>query len=52
MRSVGLDRRLQAGLRDAECDGTVDDAIDTANKEIGVRNECVIQSDPYCILLT
>ncbi|KAH9891681.1 hypothetical protein C8Q73DRAFT_746760 [Cubamyces lactineus] len=34
-----LDRRLQAGLRDAECDGTVDDAIDTANKEIGVRNE-------------
>ncbi|KAH9854720.1 hypothetical protein C2E23DRAFT_726150 [Lenzites betulinus] len=34
-----LDRRVQAGLRDAECDGTVEDAIETANKEIGVRNE-------------
>ncbi|KAI0822321.1 hypothetical protein BC628DRAFT_691139 [Trametes gibbosa] len=34
-----LDRRLQSGLRDAECDGTVEDAIETANKEIGVRNE-------------
>ena len=52
IRSAGLDRRLQAGLRDAECDGTVDDAIDTANKEIGVRNECVMQSDAHCVLLT
>ncbi|KAI0670775.1 hypothetical protein C8Q78DRAFT_1078750 [Trametes maxima] len=34
-----LDKRLQAGLREAECDGTVEDAIDTASKEIGVRNE-------------
>ena len=36
---TALDRRLQSGLRDAECDGTVEDAIETANKEIGVRNE-------------
>ncbi|KAI0771249.1 hypothetical protein BD413DRAFT_604552 [Trametes elegans] len=34
-----LDRRLQAGLKDGEYDGTVNDAIDAANKEIGVRNE-------------
>ncbi|OSD07185.1 hypothetical protein PYCCODRAFT_1402589 [Trametes coccinea BRFM310] len=34
-----LDRQLQDGLKEAECDGTVDDAIDTASKEIGVRNE-------------
>ncbi|CDO71491.1 hypothetical protein BN946_scf184909.g85 [Trametes cinnabarina] len=34
-----LDRRLHEGLKEAECDGTVDDAIDTASKEIGVRNE-------------
>lgn len=37
----GLDKRLQAGLRDAEGDGTIEDAVDTASKEIGVRNEYV-----------
>lgn len=38
----GLDKRLQAGLRDAEGDGTIEDAVDTASKEIGVRNEYVL----------
>ncbi|KAI0755005.1 hypothetical protein C8Q80DRAFT_404011 [Daedaleopsis nitida] len=34
-----LDKRIQAGLRDGEYDGTVEEAVDGASKEIGVRNE-------------
>ncbi|KAI1789650.1 hypothetical protein LXA43DRAFT_1020614 [Ganoderma leucocontextum] len=34
-----LDKRIHAGLRDGEYDGTVNEAIDSATKEIGVRNE-------------
>lgn len=35
----GLDKRIQTGLRDGEYDGSVEEAIDSASKEIGVRNE-------------
>ncbi|TBU46351.1 hypothetical protein BD309DRAFT_1078711 [Dichomitus squalens] len=34
-----LDKRIQAGLKEGEYDGSVEDAIDGATKEIGIRNE-------------
>ncbi len=48
----GIDKRVQAGLRDAECDGTIEDAVDTASKEIGVRNEYVPSSLIRQVMLT
>lgn len=44
---LGLDKRIQTGLRDGEYDGTVEEAVDSAAKEIGVRNESVQLSHTF-----
>ncbi|PIL22506.1 hypothetical protein GSI_15195 [Ganoderma sinense ZZ0214-1] len=39
IKGRGFDKKIQAGLREGEYDGTVDEAIDSATKEVGIRNE-------------